>query len=54
MTGHEPGTRPGGAVNELRARGACVIHNLLCIDNRDAQEFGSREDSSTTLVCPSL
>lgn len=54
-----PPTRGGGtssalaraAIAELRARGAGVIHNLVCIEDDEAQAFWQSMVSSATVVC---
>lgn len=42
------------AVRELRARGARVIHNLICIDDQDAQAFWRSIGFEPDMVCLSL
>jgi GNAT superfamily N-acetyltransferase len=42
------------AVRELRARGASVLHRLICIEDRAAQEFWSALGFERDMVCMSL
>ncbi|HEX4116705.1 MAG TPA: hypothetical protein VHY18_12620 [Solirubrobacteraceae bacterium] len=49
--GAERGDKFGAAqaaIAELRARGADVIHNLVCIEDDECRRFGGRRVSSAT------
>lgn len=42
------------AVSELRARGAGTIHNLVCIEDDEAQAFWQAQGFERDMVCLSL
>jgi ribosomal protein S18 acetylase RimI-like enzyme len=42
------------AIKELRARGAGVIHNLVCIEDDEAQAFWQGQGFERDMVCLSL
>jgi GNAT superfamily N-acetyltransferase len=42
------------AVQELRARGAGVIHHLVCIEQQDAQAFWQARGFERDMICMSL
>ncbi len=44
----------GAAVVELRARGAGAIHNLICIEDHEAQAFWKSQGFERDMVCMSM